>query len=155
MAKKPVNRRRSVAVSSSKVVKSSGKTTKAPQRSSGKTTPKKVSKAAKSNRISYKDEYVKLLQKTNKTLTKTNKAFSQEVKAIRKAIEYKPDAELPYEAFPYEAPVAKQQQPITSPGSVEQQILETLQDIEMQIRSRDIAFEDLISGSITRGGMND
>lgn len=156
MAKKPANRRRSVVASSSKVVKSSGKKTKAPQKSYGKSTPKKISKPAKSSkkRISYKDEYVKLLQKTNKTLTKELRATKEDVKAIRKAIEYHPEAELPFEAFPKEEPIKPTPaQPVVSPESIEAQILETLQDIEMQIRSRDMAFEDLISGSAYRGGM--
>jgi hypothetical protein len=141
MAKKPAPIKRSVVAKS---VKSSGKNTKAPQKSYGKPTPKKTAKSNK--RISYKEEYIKLLQRTNKTLTK-------EVKAIRKAIEQPreiPEA-FPYEApeaFPYEAPVQQiqHQQPI-SPGSIEEQILSTLREIEIEIRSRDMLLQDLVHGS--------
>lgn len=133
MAKRPVSRKKiSVAASSSKV------------------KPKKASKKAKSSkRISYKQEYVKLLQQTNKTLTK-------EVKAIRKAIEqpkYSPD----YEAFPKETlatpkPVKK---PTNAPtGTIEEQILNQLNEIESQIRQRDMIFDELASGSSKLGGID-
>lgn len=152
MAKKPVSRKYPVA-SSPKTVKSSGKISKAPQRSSGKSTPKKISVKAKSNkakskkpsRVSYKQEYIKLLQRTNKTLTK-------DIKAIRKAIEqpeFTPETAVPFEAFPYEAPVRK---PILTQDSIEEQILSELRDIELTIRSRDMAFDDLVSGSGKLGG---
>lgn len=152
MAKKTVSRKRYPVASSPKTVKSSGKISKAPQRSSGKSTPKKVTVTAKSNnskskkisRISYKQEYVKLLQRTNK-------AYRKDIKAIRKAIEqpeYIPEKAVPFEAFPYEPPVKQ----IPSQDSIEEQILAQLQDIELTLRSRDMAFEDLVAGSGKLGG---
>ena len=114
------------------------------------TAAKKKTTAKKTSRVSYKQEYIKLLQKTNKTLTK-------EIKGIKKAIE-QPDfraarepIDYSYEAFPKEPSVTPKikNQPAKS---IEQQILEQLQDIELQIRSRDMAFEDLVSGSAKLGG---
>jgi hypothetical protein len=139
MAKKPVGRVKSSAATPSKKLKYPAKSVK-------KTVGKKTSSKAK-GRISYKQEYIKLLQKTNKTLTK-------EVKAIRKAIS-QPRQE---EAFPKE-PTRRTKKEIPSflppATSIEQQILEQLIDLEIQIRSRDMAFEDLISGSAKLGGYND
>lgn len=142
MAKKSVSRGKSSAAPPSKKLKYPAKSVK-------KTVGKKTSSKAK-GRISYKQEYIKLLQKTNKTLTK-------EVKAIRKAIS-QPRQE---EAFPREESVKKTKKEIPTflpPGtatSIEQQILEQLRDLEIQIKSRDMAFEDLISGSAKLGGYND
>lgn len=151
MAKKSVSRKGSVTASSSKILKSSGKSSgkKSQSRSAVKTVTKKGSIKAKSSksRVSYKQEYIKLLQKTNKTLTK-------EVRAIRKAIEH-PDykKEPVFEAFPKDEPIAA---PVKDPTSIEEEILATLKDIELQVRSRDMIFEDLVSGSpkLVGGGMN-
>jgi hypothetical protein len=135
MAKKPAGRaKRSVAASSSKA----------------KTSVKGSGKAKSSKRIAYKQEYIKLLQKTNKTLTK-------EVKAIRKAIE-QPRYSADYEAFPKE-PTKSIAIPVKSPrtpqtGTVEDHILNILQDIEIQIRQRDMIFEELVSGSSKLGGFD-
>jgi len=153
MAKKVVRSpQKSSSASSSKTVKSSP-----PKKSNLKaakvvkaTAAKKKTTAKKTSRVSYKQEYIKLLQKTNKTLTK-------EIRGIKKAIE-QPDFKVArepidysYEAFPKEPSVTPKikHQPAKS---IEQQILEQLQDIELQIRSRDMAFEDLVSGSAKLGG---
>jgi hypothetical protein len=154
MAKKVVGiSKKSSSASSSKTVKSS------PPKKSNlkaakvvKATAAKKTTAKKTSRVSYKQEYIKLLQKTNKTLTK-------EIRGIKKAIE-QPDFKVArepidysYEAFPKEPSVTPKikNQPAKS---IEQQILEQLQDIELQIRSRDMAFEDLVSGSAKLGGQN-
>jgi hypothetical protein len=145
MAKKAAKR----STSSSKAVKFSGKKYKAPQKSSGKSTPKKKASRTTKKRISYKDEYVKLLQRTNKTLTK-------EVRAIKKAIEQPGAIPQPqsssFEAFPKEPSPIHYTPP--QPVSIEAQILATLQDLELQVRSRDMAFEDLMSGSAKLGGLD-
>ena len=163
MAKKQSSTKKSSAASSSKTVKSSslGKSSvKAASRKTPassvkitKTTVKKAPvKAKSSGRVSYKQEYIKLLQKTNKTLNKEIKSIRKaieepEFKATRKPIVYEPTTE---EAFPREP---KRPTPTPQPAkSIEQQILEQLQDIELQIRSRDMAFEDLVSGSAKLGG---
>ena len=84
MAKKVVRSpQKSSSASSSKTVKSSP-----PKKSNLKaakvvkaTAAKKKTTAKKTSRVSYKQEYIKLLQKTNKTLTK-------EIRGIKKAICY-------------------------------------------------------------------
>lgn len=145
------SQKKSSSASSSKTVKSSAPSKsklKAAKAIKAKDANKKKTAAKKTSRVSYKQEYIKLLQKTNRTLTK-------EIKGIKKAIsqpEFKVErAPVEYEAFPKEpsVPFKTIQQPATK--SIEQQILEQLQDIELQIRSRDIAFEDLVSGSAKLG----
>lgn len=137
--------KKSSSALSSKTVKSSPpkKSTLKAAKDIKSTAAKKKTTAKKTSRVSYKQEYIKLLQKTNKTLTR-------EIKGIKKAIE-QPDFRVArepidynYEAFPKEPSVTPKKQPAKS---IEQQILEQLQDIELQIRSRDMAFEDLVSGS--------
>jgi hypothetical protein len=129
MAKKPAGRaKRSVAASSSKA----------------KTSVKGSGKAKSSKRIAYKQEYIKLLQKTNKMLTK-------EVKAKRKAIE-QPRYSADYEAFPKEPTKSIPVKPISKARTIEEHILEQLQDIESQLRQRDVIFDDLVSGSSKLGG---
>lgn len=153
MAKKVVRSpQKSSSVSSSKTVKSSPvkKNTVKAAKDVKSTAAKKKTTAKKTSRVSYKQEYIKLLQKTNKTLTK-------EIKVIKKAIE-QPDfraarepIDYSYEAFPKEPSVAPSKIKHQPAKSIEQQILEQLQDIELQIRSRDMAFEDLVSGSAKLG----
>ena len=157
MAKKPAVRiKRSVVASSSKTGKASA--TKKAQSSNRKKVvapPSKKSKASgkakSSSRASYKQAYIKLLEKTNKTLTR-------DVKAIRKAIEHPEYKAATQEAFPREAfpkePSPVQPTPTTTAPAIEQQILEQLRDIELQLRSRDTLFEDLVSGSPKLGGFN-
>jgi anti-sigma28 factor (negative regulator of flagellin synthesis) len=148
--------RKNATTSSSKILKPSGKTSqKAPQKSAGKatTTSKKVSAKKSSKKVSYKEQYIKLLERTNKTLTK-------EVKAIKKAIdstEYKkpyeafpkdePVYQPPYEAFPKDEPVYSGRGQEKAPTSIEEQILESLKELEQMVRSRDMIFEDLVSGN--------
>jgi hypothetical protein len=147
MAKKPASgTKRSVVASSTKT----GKVAKAVVRKkiTYKPAPKKATSSAKaksSKKTSYKQEYIKLLQKTNKTLTK-------DIKAIRKAIE-QPKYSSDYEAFPKEEPFTKSVEEVGS-GSIEEQILEKLQDVEIQIRSRDMQLNDLVEGSAKLGGLN-
>ena len=113
-------------------------------------TKKKASVKTKSApKVSYKAEYIKLLQKTNRTLTKEIKLQGKEIKSIRKAIE-QPDfkvnrePEEEFEAFPKEPSII----PIQPPSdSIEQQILDELRDLQLQVRSRNIAFDDLVYGS--------
>lgn len=154
MAKKASSAKKSSVVSSAKTVKPSpGKKNSIKAAKSIKAAPVKKKASAKTKstrRVSYKEEYIKLLQKTNKTLSK-------EIKSIHKAIaqpEYRERKAIAYEAFPPETldtpPVATPAPP--APDSIEQQILNTLQDLELQVRSRDMAFEDLISGSAKLGG---
>lgn len=154
MAKKVVgSSKKSSSASSSKTVKSSSvkkNTVKAAKDIKSTAAKKKTTAKKTSSRVSYKQEYIKLLQKTNKTLSK-------EIKIIKKAIE-QPDfrgarepIDYSYEAFPKEPSVAPSKIKHQPAKSIEQQILEQLQDIELQIRSRDMAFEDLVSGSAKLG----
>ena len=118
-----------------------GKTT---SKASSSIKPKKsVKTASKRKRISYKQEYVKLLEKTNKTLFK-------EVKAIRKAIVIPQKAEV--EAFPKTSSTPVVKSPIkVRKGSIQEQILEQLSEISFQINARQNMFDELVDspGKIT------
>ena len=169
MAKKLVRTKRPAA-SSSKTVKSSSKNvskSKAPVKASTKLkyTPKPVTnkkpakkapaKTKSAPRVSYKKEYIKLLQDTNKLLGKRVRGIEKELKTIKKSGPLVYDLPADYEAFPKEEPIAPIKQPTPQPlppESIEQQILDQLRDLELQIRSRDMAFEELISGSAKIGG---
>lgn len=161
MAKKPVRRKYSAA-SSSKTSKVSAKkiVSKSASKnvSKGKVSYKPKSVRAKSSskpkKRSYKEEYIKLLEKTNKTLTK-------EVTAIRKAIEQPKEFPPDFEAFPKEetpatppSAQARTTRDRTTPQTIEEEILGKLTDIEMEIRSKDQLLDDLAHGSpkLTAGG---
>lgn len=121
---------------------SSGKSSTKSLSSSVSKPVKKTTRGRK--KISYKQEYVKLLEKTNKVLLK-------EVKTIRKAI-VMPKEEVYKEAFPQE-----RTQPTTTTikkpaikvrkGTIQEQILEELAEISYQIKARDIMFDELVNGS--------
>lgn len=128
---KSVSRKNSAAASSSKTSKVSS------------TKPAKTKAKGSKKRVNYKQEYIKLLEKNNKLLTK-------EVKAIRKAIEQPKELPSDFEAFPKETPTSVQTRTPayrTKPGTIEDEILGKLTDIEVEIRSRDAIFEDLVHGS--------
>ena len=132
---KSVSRKNSAAASSSKTSKVSATSTKA--------KPAKTKAKGSKKRVNYKQEYIKLLEKNNKLLTK-------EVKAIRKAIEQPKELPSDFEAFPKETPTSVQTRTPayrTKPGTIEDEILGKLTDIEVEIRSRDAIFEDLVHGS--------
>jgi len=113
---------------------------------STKASTKKATKKRK--KIAYKQEYIKLLEKTNKTLFK-------EVKAIRKAIEVPSPSKVSYppdfEAFPKEEP--KKRAIKVKAGSIQEQILQELEELTRIVRARDIMFDELVnSPANTRGG---
>ncbi len=117
---------------------------------SAKNTPKKAT--GKRKKISYKQEYVKLLEKTNKALLK-------DVKAIRKAIEIPKETKKvfpeTYEAFPKDelrvSPIKPT--PKVRSGSVQEEILNQLNEISRQIRAREVMFDELVNspGKLTMG----
>jgi hypothetical protein len=127
--------------------KASGGKTSSKASSSIKSS-KSVKAASKRKRISYKQEYVKLLEKTNKTLFK-------EVKAIRKAIVMPQKAQV--EAFPKEPTPIRKPAIKVRKGSVQEQILAELSEISYQINARDTMFDDLVNspGKITGDYFND
>lgn len=118
---------------------SSGKPSTNSLSSSVKKPVKKTTRGRK--KISYKQEYVKLLEKTNKVLLK-------EVKTIRKAI-VMPKEEIRREAFPKEPITTTIKKPVIKvrKGTVQEQILDELADISYQIKARDAMFDDLVNGS--------
>jgi RAB protein geranylgeranyltransferase component A len=103
-----------------------------------KKSTKKATKPKK--KIAYKQEYIKLLEKTNKT-------FIKELKAIRKAIEVPSPSKYPedFEPFPKEdtkriIPTRK-----VKAGSIQEQILQELEELNQQVRARDIMFDELVN----------
>lgn len=121
---------------------SSGKSSTKSLSSSVSKPVKKTTRGRK--KISYKQEYVKLLEKTNKVLLK-------EVKTIRKAI-VMPKEEVYKEAFPQER-IQPTTTTIKKPaikvrkGTIQEQILDELAEISYQIKARDIMFDELVNGS--------
>lgn len=121
---------------------SSGKSSTKSLSSSVSKPVKKTTRGRK--KISYKQEYVKLLEKTNKVLLK-------EVKTIRKAI-VMPKEEVYKEAFPQER-IQQTTTTIKKPaikvrkGTIQEQILDELAEISYQIKARDIMFDELVNGS--------
>lgn len=150
MAKKLTRRKAPASASSSKTAKSSAKTTTAKKSSRVSYQPKSKSARAKSKsskKVNYKEQYIKLLEKTNKILTK---------EVSRKAIEKPQPKILPpdFEAFPKEEPLvppSPQARPYrgrgVAPTTIEDEILGKLTDIEMEIRARDSQLDDLVHGS--------
>ena len=118
---------------------SSGKPSTNSLSSSVKKPVKKTTRGRK--KISYKQEYVKLLEKTNKVLLK-------EVKTIRKAI-VMPKEEIRREAFPKEPITTTIKKPVIKvrKGTVQEQILDELAEISYQIKARDAMFDELVNGS--------
>lgn len=114
-----------------------------------KTSTKKATKPKK--KIAYKQEYIKLLEKTNKT-------FIKELKAIRKAIEVPSPSTSPskypadFEPFPKEEtkriiPTRK-----VKAGSIQEQILQELEELNQQVRARDIMFDELVNSPASLRG---
>jgi hypothetical protein len=118
---------------------SSGKPSTNSLSSSVKKPVKKTTRGRK--KISYKQEYVKLLEKTNKVLLK-------EVKTIRKAI-VMPKEPVYQDAFPKERITTTIKKPVIKvrKGTVQEQILDELADISYQIKARDTMFDELVNGS--------
>lgn len=122
---------------------SSGKSSTKSLSSSVSKPVKKTTRGRK--KISYKQEYVKLLEKTNKVLLK-------EVKTIRKAIPM-PKEEVYKEAFPQEKIQLTTTTTIKKPaikvrkGTIQEQILDELAEISYQIKARDTMFDELVNGS--------
>jgi|688.fasta_scaffold52828_3 hypothetical protein len=127
---------------------SSGKTSTDSLSSSVKKPVKKTTRGRK--KISYKQEYVKLLEKTNKVLLK-------EVKTIRKAIVMPKEPVVSRQAFPKEPTTIKKPVIKVRKGTVQEQILDELAEISYQIKARDTMFDDLVNGSgkITGDYFND
>jgi hypothetical protein len=133
MAKKYTRGAKRASKSLSSKTKSTSKY-KLPAKS--KTSAKKKAKRSAPKRVSYKQEYIKLLEKTNKT-------FAKEIKAIRKAIQ--PEDEVsatptrPY--FKATGRGTRSEETIATINDV----LEQLNQIQSEIAQRNLLLNDLIN----------
>jgi predicted component of type VI protein secretion system len=99
----------------------------------GKASAKKKAKTTTKKRVSYKQEYIKLLEKTNKT-------FSKEIKAIRKAIQPEADG----------VPSVKPQFVATGKGKRSESTIATINDVVEQLNNlqTEIAQRNIMLGEL-------
>ena len=99
----------------------------------GKASAKSKAKKTSRKRVSYKQEYIKLLEKTNKT-------FAKEIKAIRKAIQPEPDG----------VPAVKPTFAATGKGKRSEATIATINDVVEQLNNlqTEIAQRNIMLGEL-------
>lgn len=113
-------------------------------------------KAKANKRISYKNEYVKLLEQNNKLLKKEVKTIQKKIEQVEEEKPYKTAAQVRDEK---RAAAQRANQPLPNPEDyyvpkpksiTALEAWEILKEIKIQVRARDLMLEELLNASVNR-----
>ena len=154
----PTPTRKKATVKSSSKTTTVSKTTKTQTKSGTKSGASlKDKEKAKKARVSYKNEYVKLLEQTNKLLKKEVKTIQkkiesvEEVQPIQKTAAQIRDERRAAKQTPIQVPASGEEFYVPKPKSITAvQAWEIVKDIRNQLRAREFMLEELLNASINR-----
>lgn len=154
----PLSRKKASVKSSAKkpsVAKTKKTIAKPGVRKSG-VSLKSKEKAKAKKRISYKNEYVKLLEQNNKLLKKEVKTIQKKIEQVEEEKPYKTAAQVRDEKRAA-AQIANKPLPnpedyfVPKPKSITAtEAWEMLKEIKIQVRARDLMLEELLNASVNR-----